>query len=394
MAGVTRFGDGLEVDLDLVRAADVAAGRALEPLDGRRPDLVCVFVCGDDPSETADALLRAGELAGGRTTVGCSASGVIGGGRAVEVTPAVSVWAAALPGVALRGFHLEVLHGLESAAVVGMPSQVAEDSVAVLLADPYSFPATGFLARSADTVPGVALVGGLAAGLHGAGSTRLLLDGHVHERGAVGVVLDGVGVRARPLVSQGCRPIGAPMTVTQARGNSLVTLAGRPAMERLEAVVAALPPSEQALVAGGVHLGIAMDEYADEHERGDFLVRPVVGADRASGALLVGDLVPTGATVRFHVRDAGSAGSALAAELAELRAGGPLDAAVGALLFSCVARGSAMFADPAHDVAAVRAGLPVDAVAGFFAGGEIGPVGGRNHLHGTTACLLVFGTPR
>jgi small ligand-binding sensory domain FIST len=29
-------------------------------------------------------------------------------------------------------------------------------------------------------------------------------------------------------------------------------------------------------------------------------------------------------------------------------------------------------------------------VAGFFAGGEIGPVGGKNYLHGYTASMALF----
>jgi small ligand-binding sensory domain FIST len=43
-------------------------------------------------------------------------------------------------------------------------------------------------------------------------------------------------------------------------------------------------------------------------------------------------------------------------------------------------------------VSAVRDLLGIDNVAGFFAAGEIGPVGGRNHLHGSTATVLAFGT--
>jgi small ligand-binding sensory domain FIST len=35
--------------------------------------------------------------------------------------------------------------------------------------------------------------------------------------------------------------------------------------------------------------------------------------------------------------------------------------------------------------------LGIRDVAGFFAAGEIGPVGGRNHLHGFTASILAFG---
>jgi small ligand-binding sensory domain FIST len=36
-------------------------------------------------------------------------------------------------------------------------------------------------------------------------------------------------------------------------------------------------------------------------------------------------------------------------------------------------------------------GLGTDRVAGFFADGEIGPAGGRNHLHGNSATVLAFG---
>jgi small ligand-binding sensory domain FIST len=65
----------------------------------------------------------------------------------------------------------------------------------------------------------------------------------------------------------------------------------------------------------------------------------------------------------------------------------------GAMLFSCNGRGTTMFPDADHDVRTVKAalGTPEDiAVAGFFAAGEIGPVGGRNHLHGFTASVLAF----
>ena len=391
---MARFGDGFAMELDLVRAAESASEQALQPLNGRAPDLACVFVCGDDPAETADALERAHEVLGAGTTVGCTASGVLGGRRAAEAAPAVSVWTAVLPGAGLRAFHLEVLRTPESAVVVGMPASPPSGSIALLLADPYTFPADAFVERGDSALPGVALVGGLADGLRGAGAARLLLNGHVHDRGAVGVLLPGDAVIAQPVVSQGCRPVGPPMTVTAADGRSLLTLAGRPALQQLEELVAGLTPDDQALVSRGIHLGIVMDEYADEHGTGDFLVRPVVSADRHTGALVVGTDVEAGRTVRFHVRDADSASAELGRTLDHVRTQGPLDPVEGALLFSCNGRGGAMFADPAHDLLAVRAGLPVDGVAGFFAAGEIGPVAGRNHLHAFTASLLAFGTTR
>lgn len=383
-------GDGLAVDAELAAAAEQAAREALAALDGRRPDLACVFGSGPEPDEVGAALERAAALTGARTTVGCSAAGVIGRGRGVELTSAVSVWAAVLPGAHLRSFHLEVMRSSESIAVVGLPPTLASDRVAVLLADPYSFPVDAFVEQLAGVLPGTPVSGGLATGLRGAGSTRLLVDGHVHDRGAAGVLL-GAEVDATAFVSQGARPVGPPMTVTAADGNALLGLAGAPALEKLAEVVADLPPAEQALVTAGLHVGIAMDEYADDHDTGDFLVRGVIGADSERSALVVGDVVPVGRTVRFQVRDAEAADADLAATLARDDVRRPDAGPVGgALLFACANRGSDLFGDADHDVAAVRAGLQTGGVAGFFGSGEIGPVAGRTHLHGLTASVLAF----
>src|SRR5699024_2719029 len=98
----------------------------------------------------------------------------------------------------------------------------------------------------------------------------LLLDDAVLD-GAVGVLLSGP-ISAHIAVSQGCRPIGPPMTVTKAEENVLVELAGMPAHRKLRQIFAALPPEEQALALRGLHLGVTMNEYAETHERGDFLI--------------------------------------------------------------------------------------------------------------------------
>jgi small ligand-binding sensory domain FIST len=385
---MTDFGDGLATGIDLVAAAESAVAQALGPLGGRRPDLMCVFVCGDNPDAVAEAGLAASKLGGAGTTIGCSAGGVIGAGRGVEQMESVAVWAAVLPGVEIRPMHLKAQRVGDSMLVGGLPSAVSGPEVGVLLADPYSFPVAPFVEHCNTTRPGMPLVGGLAGGSLGPGSTRLFLDDEVLD-GAVGVMLSGP-VSAHIAVSQGCRPIGPPMTVTRSEQNSLVELAGMPAYAKLKEIIEGLPSEEQTLAMRGLHLGIAMNEYADEHERGDFLIRGVLGADQRSGAVVVGDTVEVGTTVRFQVRDAESAGEDLHELLATLGAPG---ANKGALLFSCNGRGVTMFPSADHDVAAVRSTLGVDAVAGFFANGEIGPVAGRNHLHGFTASVLAFGAP-
>ena len=387
-----RFGDGLALDADLARAAESAAAQALAALGGRVPDLTFVFVCGAEADAVSAAGARAGSVTGAPAVVGCSAPGVIGGGHGVEAVSAVAVWCAVLPGVRVRTFHLEVMPASAGMAVVGLPERHDEDVVGVVLADPWSFPVDGFIERSNDALGGLPLVGGLASGLRGRGSTRLFLDGQVLDRGAVGVVLSGP-VGARMLVSQGCRPIGPPMTVTAADGNVVLALAGVPAREKLEEILADLDPDDQALATRGLQIGVVMDEYAEEYEHGDFLVRGIAGLDEHRNGLVIGDLVPVGRTVQFQIRDAATADKDLRESLRRFRAASSLDTVEGALVFSCNGRGAALFGTADHDIDAVRAGLAAPAgVAGFFAAGEIGPVSGRNHVHGLTASILAFGS--
>jgi small ligand-binding sensory domain FIST len=229
----------------------------------------------------------------------------------------------------------------------------------------------------------VPLVGGVAVGGGEPGAQALVVDDEVHAEGAAGAVVRGVAVR--PLVSQGCAPIGREAVVTRAKGNIVLELAGEPALERLKREIAALAPDEQALAARGLLAGLVIDENRPAYERGDFLMRGLLGIDEESGAIAVGEEVRVGQTLRFHVRDAASADEDLREALAEVDGG----TAAGALLFTCNGRGAGMFGEPGHDARLVSAAIG-EGVAGFFCGGEIGPVGGKPFLHGFTATLAVF----
>ena len=146
-----------------------------------------------------------------------------------------------------------------------------------------------------------------------------------------------------------------------------------------------LPPEDRELLGRGLHVGRVIDEYKAEPGRGDFLVRGVVGVDQQSGAMAVGDEIEVGETIRFHVRDADSADEDLRTLLER-----ETEPAAGALLFTCNGRGSRLFSVPDHDASLVSkmlGGLPL---AGFNCAGEIGPVGGKNFLHGFTASIALL----
>ncbi|MFI6904052.1 FIST N-terminal domain-containing protein [Nonomuraea sp. NPDC050394] len=382
----SRFADGLAVGSDLGATAERAVGQALSRLAGKA-DLVCFFICGDDPDDVAEAGRRAMALAPDAHVIGCSATGVIGDGQGVELAPSVSAWAATLDGARLSTFALETLTAEDRFVVVGLPERGADDHVAVLMADPYTFPTDAFVERSVDVLGDLPIIGGLANGMSGRGSVRLFADGQVYTEGAIGVLISGQ-VNVSTVVSQGCRPIGPTMVVTRAEENLLLELAGQPALARLEDIVSDLDEDDRDLVASGLQIGLAMDEYAERHERGDFLIRGVLGIDPDREAVAIGDVVEVGRTVRFQVRDAATADEdlydLLDAHREEL---GKVD---GALLFACNGRGSAMFGTADHDAVALRDTLGHIGMAGFFAAGEVGPVAGHNHVHGFTASVLVF----
>jgi small ligand-binding sensory domain FIST len=191
------------------------------------------------------------------------------------------------------------------------------------------------------------------------------------------------------LVSQGCKPIGSTYVVTRAERNVIFELGGRPAMERLQELYPTLSPQDQQLIEQGLLVGLAMSEYQERFRRGDFLITNVMGAHRESGAILLGNLVRTGQTVQFHVRDAKTADEDLRHMLGQLDQSSDRRFA-GGLLFSCNGRGTRMFPEPHHDAQGIRKALGPLPLAGLFAAGEIGPVGGRNYIHGFTASLALF----
>ena len=336
-----------------------------------------------------------------RVLVGCAAESVAGPRREVEQEAAVALWTArhleAEP-LVLGGPGGGPAGGDPSGGPSGWPGQAGfRPRGLLLLADPFSFDAESFFGWLEHHLPGLPVTGGMASAARGPGGNRLVAGGRdlterrggparVTTQGAVGVLL-GRGVSLETVVSQGCRPVGQPWAVTRSEGNVVYELAGRPALERLMDLARRdLDDHEVATInAGGLHLGRVIDEHRATFGRGDFLVRNVLGGDQEVGAIAVNDMIELGTTVQFHLRDAGTADE----DLKELVAG---RSAEGALLFTCNGRGTRLFRRPDHDVSVVADALGDPPVAGFFAAGEFGPVGGRNFLHGFTASLALFGS--
>ncbi len=376
---------GVSDQLDPIEAFDLAAGEAARGLDGPC-DLAVIFVGAPHLAHAKTILSTVHERLEPRSLIGCGAGGVVGAGRELETGPGAAVWALAAPGAEIATHHLEAKRGEDGFALSGLPEPEGLGDVLFVLADPYTFSAEALLESLNEARPGMPVLGGLSSAA-AAGSASLFRDGEVLAAGAVAASVGGVAVI--PCVSQGATPIGPEMTITAGEGNVIAELASKPATERLREALAELDPRLQALAAQGLMLGIVIDGNQPDYERGDFLVRPILGADPDSGGVALGERVRIGQTVRMHVRDGATADEDLRTALQAQALALGEEGAAGALLFTCNGRGSHMFDVPDHDATAIEDALGVPA-AGFFCAGEIGPVGGRNFLHGFTATMAVF----
>jgi small ligand-binding sensory domain FIST len=380
-----RVAVGASESFDSVEAFDDAAAQAADGL-GIPCDLCLVFAGAPHLSRAKWILSAVHDRLAPANLIGCGAGGVVAGGREIEEGPGAVVWALSAPDATIATHHLRVEQAGDEFEVVGLPNGEEVGEAMVVLADPYSFATEALLTRLDAEHPGLPVLGGLASAAVPGGGT-LLRDGDVLAEGAVACSLSGVPLV--PCVSQGAAPIGPEMTITAAEGNVIEELASRPAVERLGEVIASLDARERELVRGGVMLGIVIDENKPEYGPGDFLVRPIIGADQDAGTIAIGERVRVGQIVRMHVRDAEVADEDLREALARQHDALGSQPAAGALLFTCNGRGSHMFSVPDHDASAVADSLGAPA-GGFFCAGEIGPIGGRNFLHGFTATLAVF----
>ncbi|MCA1646856.1 MAG: FIST C-terminal domain-containing protein [Chloroflexi bacterium] len=378
-------GSGLGLGADWRSALGQALDGALGPLRSAAPDLLVLFVSaayGDDYAEVLDA---AAQRSAAREIAGCSASGVIAQEREVEDQPGVAALALRLPPGALLAVRQAPDNQPVTAAWLGMDVRACKGLI--VLADPFTTDAPTLIEGLEHAYPGVPIVGGMATGHRGVHATSVFHGRHV----STGALVIGLGgkVGLRPVVSQGCEPIGENWTITDAEGHVVKAIGGRPAYELLVEMVRGLDAERRARVNGNLLVGLAMDEYRDEFRRGDFLIRNLMGVDPQTGAIAIAAHARIGQTLQFQIRDARAADEELRTMLG-VAAG--LEEPAAALLFACNGRGIGLFGSPDHDVRSVRSLLGPVPLAGLFCNGEIGPVGASTYVHGLTASLALIAT--
>lgn len=389
-----KFVSGISTRKDPVEAAEHLIEQVETQIGDRPVDLLMVFLSAhytQSGPELVDRLCAALEP---KVILGCTAENVIGREEEVEGEPAVSLVAAHLPGVHLAPFLLQpdewhslLLDSEKFRRAVGVESN---PNLFILLADPFSTPVGDVLVAFNDSFPGVPTVGGMASGALRPNGNLLLLNEQVANAGLVGVALAGA-LDVDLIVSQGCRPIWRPFTITSAQKNIIYSLEGQPPLTMLQDLIPDLPEEDRELLQNGLFVGRAVQTEGEPPGRGDFLIRGVTGLDWENGSIAVGDVICEGDVIQFHLRDALTAQEDLEMMLIPQSF---REMPGGALLFTCNGRGSRLYGFPNGDISVIQKILGGAPLAGFFCAGEIGPLRGQNLLHGHTAILALFRQPQ
>ncbi len=363
-------------------------------MDGTPADLAVIFVSAHHEGRYEDIPGMVREQLGTSNILGCSGGGIIGNGQEVEQQPAVSITAASLPGVTVKGVHIQgdALPDLDAGPNSWedvMQVARSDDPQFVILADPFSFPVQNLILGLDFAFDRSAKIGGLASGARQQGQNALFLNDQVFRNGAVGIALHG-NIVVDTVVAQGCRPIGEPMRITGSERNLLQELDGKRPLDVLRELFQQLNERDRGLMRNSLFLGVVMDEFIDQPKHGDFLIRNVMGMDEQSGAVAIGELLKEGQLVQFHLRDAETSAEDLVAVLERYAGDNRENQAQGALLFSCLGRGQYLYGKPNHDSEVFRDKLGQVPLGGFFCNGEIGPVSGTTFLHGYTSSFGIF----
>ncbi|MBI1881850.1 MAG: FIST C-terminal domain-containing protein [Chloroflexi bacterium] len=384
------FASAITTERDVNEASRMLVEQIRAQIAGRSPDFVLVFL---SPyfrivvSDLAD-MLRA--KLNPTVLIGCTAEGVIGREQEIEREPAVALVAAHLPDVELIPFTLQSMDWhrtlSEEATLRQMVNAPPTSKLFMIVADPFTTPMDAVLEAFNAYYPNLPIIGGMASGAQRAGGNALLFNDRVLNNGAVGVAFAGA-FDVDIIVSQGCRPVGQPFTVTSARENVIFSLEGQPPLARIQDLVTGMTPADRVLLQNGLYIGRAVGMDREALGRGDFLIRGVMGLDQESGVMVVGDYIDEGETVQFHLRDAVTAEEDLEMMLAPQLL---YDPPCGGFLFSCNGRGTRLYNHPNGDINIIQKVLGEVNLAGFFCAGEIGPIGNKNFLHGHTASLALF----
>jgi len=387
----TQAGVGVSQGDDALQAAREAAVAARASLGDARADWGLVFATTPYRPHFAPMLAEIQSALGTGEISGCSAWGVLGGGAEVEGEAGVAVLA--VRSDRIRGQPLLEStgddHGVAAARQIG-GRIAAAGGLLVTLPDPFAVRPDLVLQELRDAAPGTVVVGAAASGRPRSDSTFQFHGRNVATRSLAALHLSG-GLRSAVGITQGCQPLGPACRVTGCQENTVLGLDGRPALQRLRALLPGGMGESIERLGGYLFVGLPPDPAQDRIEPGEYLVRPIVAVDPARQALLLGEEVREGEPLLFVLRDAQAAREDLKAMLQRIGSGAPAHDWSFGLYFNCAGRGASLYGLSGIDSAFLSRQFGSLPIIGFFGNAEIAPLGGASRLLTYTGVLALVG---
>ena len=361
---------------------------------GQPPDLIIAFVSSEFSTDYNKVVEIRKEMATDGVLIGCCGNGIIGAGKEIEHRPGFALAGATLPNISLHTFQVsdsQIPDGDDAPdkweQLVGLNAIDQPDFI--ILSDPFSIRISNLVQGLDYAFPNNTTIGGISSGGRGPGENVLYLNDELIRQGAIGLAITG-DAKIDTIVAQGCKPIGKPLRITQCDRNLLKEIDGNPPFQILENLYSTLDDTDRKLFEHSLFIGMVMDPFNDDPTMGDFLIRNILGADKNNNIIAIGELLREGQIIQFHLRDSEASSNELrnlltSADLPDLR----IDEC-GALLFSCLGRGSYLFGKPDHDTDMLKQHIGEIPLTGFFCNGEIGPVAGSTYIHGYTSSFGII----
>ena len=321
-----------------------------------------------------------------RDVAGCSSMGVIAGETETESghALAVLVFGGNEDEIRATRFFVPTLRGRAAGVASDIAGAVrpklAKSNLLILFADTYNFEAEATLEALGTELPGVTIAGGGASEDGSIGETFVFCGDTISSNAVSGMLISGE-FELTLANSIACGLIGTAHRVTAARDNIVIELDGRPAYEVFAEAAGPLA-SDLRRALTYIFVAIPVYENANTIERGQFVVRNIVGASEEHGVIAVGFQPKVGDTIGFVLRDAERSREDLKATLDDLNdrlSNNPAPPAFG-LYFNCVSRGAGLYNIPGHDSAYIRRALGPVPIAGFFTGFEISSLADQTSL--------------
>jgi len=374
-------GTGQSAGSDGVQAAGEAARRAMARAATLKADLALLLLTPDHKEAIPRAVRQVRETTRAERVLGATVAGTLTTDGELDQEAAA---------VMVLGGDLQLLAGItpcagrshEAGRELGerVGRRSGKGALLLLLPDPVRLDPYAFLDGVRSGAPEVTLAGGGLAG--DADGAVCFLDGRCEQGAVASLLIEGDFTPSLDL-THACQPLTEPMRVTRAAKNTILEIEGRPAVEALARA------GEDHALGMSVHRAAELLVMGVMDDAGTgYVVRPLLGIDRARGAITAGDRIGEGQHVLFALREALSARDDLKAML-DRRASATKDRNVLGFYFNCAGRGQDLYGAPDVDSGLLQRRFGGGGILGLASSFELAGDEGRAQVHLYTGVLAL-----